>query len=169
MENVGSAVFQGYSMRRYLLRHVWFPLKRKLSCDCYYAIVSSKSCRKCGKHATIPKERVDQMLIDYTWMNYAVGRAMYELGPNQGEKADPSLAHQWLRTTLPKDHPNYIDPKNLGYGVPTEPVCQTCGNKVRRWGSSHIFSYCETCCPHREWFPYAGTGDDVCKQCGGVF
>lgn len=62
------------------------------------------------------KEMVDRALIDFTWENYAVGRALYEFEPNQGEAPNPHLAHQWLRTTLRKDHPNYVDPKTLGYG-----------------------------------------------------
>jgi hypothetical protein len=97
-------------------RHIWFPIKRKVSCDCYPALISSKSCRKCGRRATIPREQVEKHLLDYTWMNYAVGRAMYEMNPNQGETPNPARANQWLRTTLRKDHPNYIDPKDLGYG-----------------------------------------------------
>lgn len=43
----------------------------------------------------------------------AIHNASYFLNPNQGEPADPSLASQWLRTTFPKDHPNYIDPAAL--------------------------------------------------------
>jgi hypothetical protein len=43
----------------------------------------------------------------------AISQASYALNPNQGEPADPSLAHQWLRTTFPPDHPNYVDPAVL--------------------------------------------------------
>lgn len=49
------------------------------------------------------------------------------------------------------------------------PLCLKCHGHVRLWFSGEWFDYCKACCPHQEWFPYAGTGDDVCKQCGGVF
>lgn len=39
----------------------------------------------------------------------AITNALYALNPNQGEKADATAAEMWLRTTLPAEHPNYLD------------------------------------------------------------
>lgn len=38
----------------------------------------------------------------------AIGKALYALDPNQGEKSNPVDALIWLRTTLPSEHPNYL-------------------------------------------------------------
>lgn len=43
----------------------------------------------------------------------AISEAAYALDPNQGEKPNPSRAYQWLRTTFPPSHPNYVDPESL--------------------------------------------------------
>jgi hypothetical protein len=46
----------------------------------------------------------------------AIEQACYALAPNQGERPSPSLAHQWLRTTFPTDHPNYVAREALEAG-----------------------------------------------------
>lgn len=43
----------------------------------------------------------------------AISKASYALDPNQGESPDRVLAYQWLRTTFPSDHPNFVDRDTL--------------------------------------------------------
>jgi hypothetical protein len=60
-----------------------------------------------------------------------ISNAAYALDPNQGEQPDRIRAYQWLRTTFPKDHPNYVDPETLrareALGVPPQPQKQDSG------------------------------------------
>jgi hypothetical protein len=46
----------------------------------------------------------------------AIEQACYALDPNQGERPSPSLAYEWLRTTFPADHPNYVAREALEAG-----------------------------------------------------
>jgi hypothetical protein len=54
------------------------------------------------KVVVIPEQDAEQL-------REAVERASYALDPNQGERPDPVRAALWLRTTLPPEHPNYVD------------------------------------------------------------
>lgn len=49
-------------------------------------------------------------------LDTAIAHASYCLRPNQGERPDPVVAAQWLCTTFPTDHPNYVDPASLPHG-----------------------------------------------------
>ena len=46
----------------------------------------------------------------------AINHACYALDPNQGERPDPVRAYQWLRTTFPASHPNYVSADALARG-----------------------------------------------------
>lgn len=50
----------------------------------------------------------------------AIGNASEALDPPQGSRPDYVTAYQWLRTTFPKDHPNYVDPDSLPPGYYNE-------------------------------------------------
>jgi hypothetical protein len=39
-------------------------------CDCVYVMISSKSCRKCGKRATIPGWQADSLFVELTQLKY---------------------------------------------------------------------------------------------------
>lgn len=59
-----------------------------------------------------------------------------------------------------------------GLTVIPDPSCKGGCGKVMRgmpFTRDEFYEYCEACCPHEVWYPYAGTGDDICKQCGGLF
>lgn len=55
----------------------------------------------------------DEVEVPYDALFRAINEACYALDPNQGERPDPSRAYQWLRTTFPSDHPNYVNPERL--------------------------------------------------------
>lgn len=63
--------------------------------------------------------RVAELEQELAEKKQAITNAGYSLDPNQGERPDPVLAYKWLRTTYPKNHPNYVDPKTLppGYEI----------------------------------------------------
>jgi hypothetical protein len=52
-------------------------------------------------------------MTDRSDLERAIMNACYALDPNQGERPNPVTAYQWLRTTFPTDHPNYVDPSTL--------------------------------------------------------
>lgn len=59
-------------------------------------------------------------LSDLEMLRRAVTNAAQCLNPPQGSAPDPSRAGQWLRTTLPKNHPNYQDAADLPWDPWTE-------------------------------------------------
>jgi TPR repeat protein len=62
------------------------------------------------------RDRIRNLAAALAASEKAITNASYCLDPNQGEPPDPVEAYKWLRTTYPKDHPNYVDPSTLRPG-----------------------------------------------------
>lgn len=68
-----------------------------------------------GRWAELRRER-DEARAEVERLREAIEQACYALDPNQGERPSPSLAYEWLRTTFPADHPNYVAREALEAG-----------------------------------------------------